>query len=1258
MATLLFLQVCSVVRNKFSLLINMLPRFSLLFTILAALVSSAFAQDGKLSGKVLGEESQPLEFVRVLVFDGDEYRYGTQTAADGTFSIQPVAPGTYRVEAQYLSQKKVLDEVSVIANQTRNITIAFEATTLDVVEIFEESPFETSPIVGTTMTSDEIVNAGTRSVNSLAAISAGVYQGDEGGALSVRGARTSATVYYVDGVKVRGSSSLPQQSIAQLQVITGGTPAEFGDFTGGVINITTANPAPKFSGVGELVTSQFLDPYGYNIGALTLTGPLITRERSVPGSDRTFKTSVLSFFVNGEVSYVDDSSPAITGVYGLRDGLLDSLQADPMTISENGFTFLGKANYITRDDVVELNTKPFNNGLSGRALFRLDFQPVDNILVKVGGNINYSEGTSWGTSTSLFSPQNDDRTERRTYRLWGRFQQSFPGTENSAIRNLFYTIQADFSGYDGRNFNARHEDNFFDYGYIGRFYYDVEPVFQYINDPTDEISSSPHWRSVGVPTFGNLVFDPSDSRNPLLSNYNTSILNYVEDNGVPNLFFNPNVTDPTIFQLQSLNDLSFRQGILNGGGPRSIYSIYSGVGSTTRSYLQFAFEQFRLTGQATAEIRGHNLKAGFEFEQRSERLWSIGAAGLWPLMRQYTNFHLQTREDDPANYILQLNSAGEWNDTVIVPLQYSEADQFSFDQKLREKLGLAVDGTDWVNIDAYGPENYSLDMFTADELLSNGLTGVVSYYGFDYLGNRVDPVPEGDFFTNSAQRPINAFRPTYISAFLQDRFEFEDIVFNIGVRVDRFDANQSVLKDNYSLFPTYSAGELSSGIGGVEAFSLPAGIGEDYVPYVDDPLNFTEIVGYRDGEIWYDASGAPASSARIAQLSGGRPSPALVEDTISMASFEDYTPQTVVMPRLSFSFPINDQAQFFAHYDVLSQRPGQLGAGSSSLLAAQISDYVFLANRPTSEVANPNLRPEITIDYEAGFKQRLGQRLGLTISAFYREMRNMIRFRRFVNAYPFSYDTYDNLDFGTVKGFLFALDLVRTNNLSFRASYQLQFSDATGGSISDARGIVNYLEGAGILRTLLPNPNDQRHRFSGNIDYRFVQSPGPSLNLGDNTIYPFKNLGANLTFYLGSGWPYTQTATPVPTVQGGIPVVTQIQGSPRGARLPWQYRLDFRMDKRFGLGGKIKDDGSRSRGYNMQVYLNVQNLLNTQNILGVYGYTGLPTDDGYLSSDIGQQAILGTINPQSFVDLYTIALNGPGGFSLPRRTRLGIMFEF
>ena len=66
-----------------------------------------------------------------------------------------------------------------------------------------------------------------------------------GGGVSIRGARTSSTWYYIDGIKVRGSSALPKSAI-EVQVVTGGIPANT-DATGGVINISPATPAASGS---------------------------------------------------------------------------------------------------------------------------------------------------------------------------------------------------------------------------------------------------------------------------------------------------------------------------------------------------------------------------------------------------------------------------------------------------------------------------------------------------------------------------------------------------------------------------------------------------------------------------------------------------------------------------------------------------------------------------------------------------------------------------------------------------------------------------------------------------------------------------------------------------------------------------------------------------------------------------------------------------------------------------------------------------
>jgi hypothetical protein len=65
----------------------------------------------------------------------------------------------------------------------------------------------------------------------------------EPGNVNIRGAREDANYYYIDGVKVRGSSNLPKSYIGEVTVYTGSIPANYGDITGGVISIES-KPIP------------------------------------------------------------------------------------------------------------------------------------------------------------------------------------------------------------------------------------------------------------------------------------------------------------------------------------------------------------------------------------------------------------------------------------------------------------------------------------------------------------------------------------------------------------------------------------------------------------------------------------------------------------------------------------------------------------------------------------------------------------------------------------------------------------------------------------------------------------------------------------------------------------------------------------------------------------------------------------------------------------------------------------------------------
>jgi len=100
-------------------------------------------------------------------------------------------------------------------------------------------------------------------------------------------------------------------------------------------------------------------------------------------------------------------------------------------------------------------------------------------------------------------------------------------------------------------------------------------------------------------------------------------------------------------------------------------------------------------------------------------------------------------------------------------------------------------------------------------------------------------------------REINAYRPNYAAAYIQDKFAFRDLIFNVGVRFDRFDANTKVLADPYSLYKIHSTGETSASLNTANGGKHPDNIGDNFAVYVDDFTAKTPtIIGYRNGDTW------------------------------------------------------------------------------------------------------------------------------------------------------------------------------------------------------------------------------------------------------------------------------------------------------------------------------------------------------------------------------------------------------------------------
>lgn len=1222
---------------------------------------AALAQTGNGAIKIVLQDKatkEAIPFANVVAYkDGVQVGVAT-TNMDGEAIIKPLEPGKYDVKGVYVGyQASEIKGVIVGDGKTAYVTIPLsngEGVKLDEVEVvtYQVPLIDPDTKSGQTVTREDYQNLATKDINSVAATTAGVYQADEGKALNVRGGRGGATTYFVDGVKVFGTPNLPQQSIEQLNVITGGVPAMYGDLTAGAISISTRGPQSKYFGGVELISSQLTDPYGYNSLGFSVGGPIWKKKDST-------KRTVLGFFVSGQGNYVKDPSPSFVPIYVLKEDKLQELKDAPLVPSPSGTGFIRASEFVTKDD---MKTQKYRPNAAGRLLSlngKIDYAPTGNTNITLGGFYEYSDAYNSSLGNQVFNSVNNSKSSTRTIRtnlaITQKFKNGKSGEKSqSLLQNSFFRFLVSYENQNAVTQSAKHKDNFFNYGYVGSFertFLEKDFAYNYQFKPDFNLNGQ---------TIN--AYEYQGSREALPVKFTPGTLNPDAALYTSYLIANAPITDPV-----SMNYIAANNGLRNGDVPQSIYSLYNNFGTYPGGYNRQVSQQFRVVASFNTDIKNHALTFGMEFEKRNISTYGIAATALWTRMRQLVDFHLQSL--DKSNPILVNEFSG------LVPYYYYDKlyqgdVQTQFSEKLLDKLGLPRNYTGNVNIDALDPSTFSMDMFSAEDLLGNtDQNNLVAYSGFSAQGDKTKggPTNINDFLNQKDANgrnlfPIGSFQPIYASVYVQDHFDFKDIKFNVGLRVDRYDANQPVLKDKFALHDLAKISDLKSldylPVGFTD--NIPANLSKDAAVYIaqnpsggKSPLG---IKGFRDGDKWYDAQGNEISDPSLIASSDGRPIPlfkdrANYDQKMSVNAFTQYAAAINAMPRVAFSFPISDVANFFAHYDILTQRP------TNSVIGPL--DYYFLdASSSSPLINNPNQRPQQTIDYELGFSQILNEKknASLTITSFYREMRNMINQRVIVGAYPKTYLMFDNIDFGTVKGMSFAFDFRRTGGSRINANYTLQFAEGSGSNANSGANLAQT--GQPNLRILQPLDYDQRHTFVLNYDYRFGSQTdyrGPSFkNKSGKTINILEDVGFNLSFILGSGTPYTRWNTAVP-LNGNArsSIVGQINGSSK----PWSFRTNLRIDKNIALAWGKKDSEDRKTA-NLNVYLQVLNLFNTKNVLNVYNFTGNPEDDGYLSSGQAQAALAIANSAAAFRDLYTIRMNNPGNYNLPRQIRIGLMFEF
>ena len=312
-------------------------------------------------------------------------------------------------------------------------------------------------------------------------------------------------------------------------------------------------------------------------------------------------------------------------------------------------------------------------------------------------------------------------------------------------------------------------------------------------------------------------------------------------------------------------------------------------------------------------------------------------------------------------------------------------------------------------------------------------------------------------------------------------------------------------------------------------------------------------------------------------------------------------------PRPGLAYPISTSGSVHVAYGHFFQMP-------PFDFLFQNPDYIY---DPELGLSRPfgyaDLEPQQTVAYEIGLQQGFSQTIGLDLTVYYKDIRNLLGTRIETIAagvgedFQLSrYGRYINRDYGNVRGVTLSFERRPTDGFGLNVDYTYQIAEANASDPRDR--LLAEQAGNEPVKQLVPVEWDRRHQLN-------VRA---AIGRADRSFGLVSLIGQ-----LGSGLPYTPTQA------------DQRTGVENSARRPGVATVDLFATRTLRLGGL--EPG---------LFLRVYNLLDARNVTNVYTDTGLPTPNLRTSSG----AALGLNSKDAF-------FQRPDFYVAPRLVQVGLSLD-
>jgi hypothetical protein len=253
-------------------------------------------------------------------------------------------------------------------------------------------------------------------------------------------------------------------------------------------------------------------------------------------------------------------------------------------------------------------------------------------------------------------------------------------------------------------------------------------------------------------------------------------------------------------------------------------------------------------------------------------------------------------------------------------------------------------------------------------------------------------------------------------------------------------------------------------------------------------------------------------------------------------------------PRVIVAHPITQNSSFFFNYGQFTQNPSYRYV-YSKLTSVSSESFPLLGN--------PNLNPQVSVNYEIGGKHQFMENAAINATFFVKDIYDYptaTTFRRTQGTSLVDIFVYLNGHFARAKGFEIEIEKRRSNLWSGKLSYTFQ---QTKGKSSDPNEQKIVEAGGGDASETRLSETFVRwnrpHKLTASLDLRFDEEASSWL---------VRNTGFNLFVIGESGRAYTPET-----------VLSTQSAEPYSRNAPFQMTTDLRMNRRFRVAGRRFDVG-------------------------------------------------------------------------------------